>query len=172
MIRDRIRELVSIMESEGLDEIEVRKFLTTIRVARRRSGGVEVGRGGAGEPGTAEEEAPAVDSAPDGAVENVPAAVPDEDTAGGDEAFTADRSGLQKILSPMVGTCYMASGPEADPFVSPGQRVETGQVICIIEAMKLMNEIEAEVGGIIREVLVEDAQPVEFGQPLFLIESA
>jgi acetyl-CoA carboxylase biotin carboxyl carrier protein len=72
----------------------------------------------------------------------------------------------------MVGTFYRAPAPDADPYVEVGHRVEVGQTVCIIEAMKLMNEIESEVSGRIVEVLVENAQPVEFGQKLFLVEPA
>ena len=71
----------------------------------------------------------------------------------------------------MVGTFYRAPGPEAPPFVQLNQEIEPGQVICIIEAMKLMNEIKSEVKGKILEILVDNAEPVEFGQPLFLIET-
>jgi acetyl-CoA carboxylase biotin carboxyl carrier protein len=70
----------------------------------------------------------------------------------------------------MVGTYYRAPSPEADPYVQVGEVVEQGQVVCIIEAMKLMNEIESEVKGRIVEILVENAQPVEYGQPLYLLE--
>jgi acetyl-CoA carboxylase, biotin carboxyl carrier protein len=72
-----------------------------------------------------------------------------------------------EIKSPMVGTFYRAPSPEASPFVEAGQEIEVGQVICIVEAMKLMNEIKSEIKGRIIEVLVENAEPVEFGQPLF-----
>jgi acetyl-CoA carboxylase biotin carboxyl carrier protein len=75
---------------------------------------------------------------------------------------------LQK--APIVGTFYSSSSPEAASFVQVGDRVEIGKVLCIIEAMKLMNEIEAEVAGVVREILVSNAQPVEYGQPLFVIE--
>jgi acetyl-CoA carboxylase biotin carboxyl carrier protein len=74
------------------------------------------------------------------------------------------------IKSPMVGTFYRASSPDAEPYAKEGTRVEVGQTVCIIEAMKLMNEIKAEVAGTITKVLVENAQPVEFGQPLFVIK--
>ena len=74
------------------------------------------------------------------------------------------------VKSPIVGTFYRAADPNSPPFVSVGDRVKVGQVLCIIEAMKLMNEIEADVAGVIREILVENGQPVEFGQALFLIE--
>ena len=76
------------------------------------------------------------------------------------------------ISAPMVGTFYRAPGPEADPYAQVGQVVEAGQVVCIIEAMKLMNEIESEWRGKIIEVLAENAQPVEYGQPLFVLEKA
>ncbi|MFA4908882.1 MAG: acetyl-CoA carboxylase biotin carboxyl carrier protein, partial [Candidatus Omnitrophota bacterium] len=75
-----------------------------------------------------------------------------------------------EIKSPMVGTFYRAPSPEAPPYVEVNQPLETGQVICIIEAMKLMNEIKSEIKGRIVQILVDNAEPVEFGQPLFLIE--
>lgn len=74
------------------------------------------------------------------------------------------------ITSPMVGTFYRAPAPDADPYVQVGDTVKPDTVLCIVEAMKLMNEIKAEMSGIIRKILVENAQPVEFGQPMFLIE--
>jgi acetyl-CoA carboxylase biotin carboxyl carrier protein len=77
---------------------------------------------------------------------------------------------LKEIKSPMVGTWYKAPEPGADPYVKVGSRVTPGQTVCIIEAMKIMNEIEAEITGVIREVCVEDAQPVEFGQVLFRVD--
>jgi acetyl-CoA carboxylase biotin carboxyl carrier protein len=77
---------------------------------------------------------------------------------------------LKEIKSPMVGTWYKSPEPGADPYVKVGSRVTAGQTVCIIEAMKIMNEIEAEIAGVIREVCVEDAQPVEFGQVLFRVD--
>jgi acetyl-CoA carboxylase biotin carboxyl carrier protein len=79
-------------------------------------------------------------------------------------------SRLVSIEAPMVGTFYRASAPDAAPFVSEGDVVKEGQVLCIIEAMKLMNEIEAKAAGRIAKILVENAQPVEYGQPLFLVD--
>lgn len=73
------------------------------------------------------------------------------------------------VTSPMVGTFYRAPSPGADPFVQPGDTVKEGQTICIIEAMKLLNEIEADEGGVVREILVENGQAVEYGQPLFIL---
>ncbi len=78
--------------------------------------------------------------------------------------------GLKPIESPLVGTFYSAPSPDAPPYVKPGDEVSEETVVCIIEAMKVLNEIKAETRGIIRKVLVENAQPVEFGQPLFYIE--
>jgi biotin carboxyl carrier protein len=85
-------------------------------------------------------------------------------------APAAPASNLKAITSPMVGTFYCAPAPDADPFVEKGDSVDVGQTVCIIEAMKLMNEIEAEFKGRVVQVLVENAQPVEFGQKLFLVE--
>ncbi|HEY3065221.1 MAG TPA: acetyl-CoA carboxylase biotin carboxyl carrier protein [Methylomirabilota bacterium] len=79
-------------------------------------------------------------------------------------------AGLITIEAPMVGTFYRASGPTADPYVREGDVVKQGQILCIIEAMKLMNEIEAKIAGRVAKVLVENAQAVEYGQPLFLID--
>jgi acetyl-CoA carboxylase biotin carboxyl carrier protein len=77
---------------------------------------------------------------------------------------------LKEIRSPMVGTFYKAPEPGAEPYIKVGNRVSPGQTVCIIEAMKIMNEIEAEVAGVVREILVEDGQPVEFGQALFRVD--
>ncbi len=96
-------------------------------------------------------------------------AAPSLQTAGGERQLGPNQV---LIVAPMVGTFYRAPSPEADPYVGVGDIVEPGQVVCIIEAMKLMNEIESEWKGRIAEILVENAQPVEYGQPLFLLEKA
>ena len=91
----------------------------------------------------------------------------------GDPVVIVERPGhMATIESPMVGTFYRASGPTAEPYVQEGDVVKEGQIVCIIEAMKLMNEIEAKVAGRIAKILVENGQAVEYGQPLFLIEPA
>ena len=87
-----------------------------------------------------------------------------------EKAATAAPSNLHILTSPIVGTFYSAPSPDADPFVRIGDRVKKGQVLCIIEAMKLMNEIESDVDGTIREIYPQNAQAVEFGEPLFGIE--
>jgi acetyl-CoA carboxylase biotin carboxyl carrier protein len=80
---------------------------------------------------------------------------------------SAPPSDVVLVESPMVGNFYRASSPDADPFVQEGDRVEVGQTLCILEAMKLFNEFKSDHAGTVRKVLVDDAQPVEFGQPLF-----
>ena len=92
----------------------------------------------------------------------------------GDAAATAGAAATENLVaitSPMVGTFYRAPAPDADPYVEVGSVVEIGQTVCIVEAMKLMNEIESEVRGRVARILVENAQPVEFGQKLFLLEA-
>lgn len=79
-------------------------------------------------------------------------------------------AGCVEVRAPIVGTFYRAPAPDAPPYVKEGDRVEKGQVLCIIEAMKLMNEIESEVSGIVKKILVQNGEPVEYGQPLFLIQ--
>ena len=176
MLYDKIRDLVAILKSEDVDEIEVRHWWTTVRVVRRRT----VDRSAAADAaklGTGRESsitAPAPERPVDAAVSQtgtdesaaVRREIPAADAGGGDE------SEFDAIVSPMVGTFYRASAPDSEPFVDVGDRVEVGEILCIIEAMKLMNEIEADRSGVIKKVLVHDNQPVEFGQPLFLVESA
>ena len=101
-----------------------------------------------------------------------PAAAPAAVPATPDPASPAppeEAPAAEAINSPMVGTFYRSSSPDADPFIRVGDRVEEGTVVCILEAMKVMNEIQAEKSGEIAEVLVENGEPVEFGQPLFLL---
>jgi len=98
-------------------------------------------------------------------VVSVPAPMP------GGEAVTETRHQLLEVKSPMVGTFYRAPSPDAEPYVRVGDSVEPGKVLCIVEAMKLMNELECEVKGRVVEIVVENAQPVEFGQVLFRVDT-
>jgi acetyl-CoA carboxylase biotin carboxyl carrier protein len=113
---------------------------------------------------------PAVIAAPAGY--HAPTAAPPAAAGGEAEPREAPRApaGLKEIKSPMVGTFYKSPEPGADPYVKAGTRVSPGQTVCIIEAMKIMNEIEAEIAGVVREILADDAQPVEFGQVLFRVD--
>ncbi len=99
------------------------------------------------------------------AVERVPSEAPPPE-----RVSTGERANIKVITSPMVGTFYRAPAPDADPFVDVGASVSPGQVVCIIEAMKIMNEVESEYTGKVVSVLVENGQPVEYGEPLFEVE--
>jgi acetyl-CoA carboxylase biotin carboxyl carrier protein len=136
-------QLVQLAVSHNLVEIEVEQDGFRIRVVREHPPGASA------------------------------AAPPDQRTAATTQPASAETPaspGLVRVEAPMVGTFYRAPAPDAAPFVSEGDLVKEGQVLCIIEAMKLMNEIEARVAGRVAKVLVENAQPVEYGQPLFLVE--
>jgi oxaloacetate decarboxylase alpha subunit len=147
-LQRRIQELVQIMREEDLAEIEVRRWFSSLRVRR----------GGAEAVAAAAAPASASIAPPDAAATGVPPAEP-------------PAKNLVPITSPMVGTFYRAPAPDADPYIEMNEPVDVGQTVCIIEAMKLMNEIESEVRGRIHQVLVENAQPVEFGQVLFLVDT-
>jgi acetyl-CoA carboxylase biotin carboxyl carrier protein len=136
------RRLAGLLGELGLSEVEVESGDVRVRVQRA-----------AGPAATASPVAPAP-------------GVPDERPLVVDVRSTA----LVTVEAPMVGTFYRASSPTADPYVQEGDAVKEGQVLCIIEAMKLMNEIESKVGGRIARILVENGHAVEYGQPLFLVD--
>ncbi|MDB5043977.1 MAG: acetyl-CoA carboxylase [Deinococcus sp.] len=117
--------------------------------------------------------APAATASPAAPADVVPTASAPAATAAAPEAPAAPAKAASTgtpVKAPIVGTFYASSSPDAAPFVKIGDSVSAGQVLCIIEAMKLMNEIEAETGGVVREILVKNADPVEYGQTLFVIE--
>ena len=101
---------------------------------------------------------------------HVPAEHAHKEIAHDKKPLPADDSHLHRLTSPMVGTVYLSATPGADPFVEVGQTVKKGQTICLIEAMKMYNQIEADKSGVVTARLIENASPVEFGQPLFIIE--
>jgi acetyl-CoA carboxylase biotin carboxyl carrier protein len=101
---------------------------------------------------------------------SLPAAAPSAEQRTDTAARPAAAANLKEIRSPMVGTFYKAPEPGAEPYIKVGNRVTAGQTVCIIEAMKIMNEIEAEITGVVREINVEDSHPVEFGQVLFRVD--
>ncbi len=143
-----LKELIALMNEHQLVEIELEREGMKIRLRKAGGGGIEiVGPGPTLMP-----------ISPSAGAASLPASEAAQKLAG------------LGVKSPMVGTFYRAPAPEAPPFVEVGQEIEPGQVLCIIEAMKLMNEIKAEVKGRILQILVENAQPVEFGQVLFLVE--
>ncbi len=148
-----VKRLTDLLrESPEIGSIEVKGFFGTGIVITRTAQG-----GGMALPGPAPaHHAPAPPApAPSGPPPAAPAPVP---------------SNLKEVKSPMVGTYYSAPEPGAEPYARVGARVNSGQTVCIIEAMKIMNEIESEFSGVIREICVEDAQPVEFGQVLFRVD--
>ncbi len=152
---------------------ELRELRQLIRLVQRTGiGELEVSSGGRSVRISAVATAPAHGPAPVVAVRPAEPAPAAPEAAPAGAAAGAPASDLKAITSPMVGTFYRAPAPDADPFVETGDVVEPGQTVCIIEAMKLMNEIEAEFKGRVVQVLVENAQPVEFGQKLFLVEPA
>jgi acetyl-CoA carboxylase biotin carboxyl carrier protein len=146
-----------LRESPEIGSIEVKGWFGTGVVITRTNVGVPAN------PGMVTYAMPA--AAPAAA-----AAAPAAASGGAGEGPRPAAGGLKEIKSPMVGTFYKAPEPGADPYVKVGSRVTLGQTVCIIEAMKIMNEIEAEISGVVREVLVEDAQPVEFGQVLYRVD--
>ena len=147
----KLKKLIDLVEESGIAEIEGTEGEEKVRITRTTAAAAPVYAAPA--PAAAPVAAPA--AAPAAAA---PAAAP----------AARDLSNAQK--SPMVGTFYRAPGPNAAAFVEVGQQVKVGDTLCIIEAMKLMNEIEAEKSGVVKEILVENGTPVEYGEPLFIIE--
>jgi acetyl-CoA carboxylase biotin carboxyl carrier protein len=150
-----IRKLIHLVEESDIESLEIRRWFRTVKITKRHSNNHNGSSSGAAPKLV---DLPIATERPaEPAVERVPSAPP---------------SNLIEIKAPMVGTLYKAPSPGAPPFVKVNQTIAPGDVLCIIEAMKLMNEIEAEQGGRIVKILVEDAHPVEFGQPLFLLDPA
>ena len=153
-----IQELIKFVSKSGVSEVEIESkgFKINIKTPPYKRGG--------------QPEVQIVQAAPVAAqpVATAPQPVAEAAPAKAEEA--EDNGNYEDVKSPMIGTFYRSSSPEKDPFVSVGDEVKKGDVICIIEAMKLFNEIEAEVSGKIVKVLADDSSPVEYDQPLFLIE--
>ncbi len=154
-----IREILRAMEATGASEL-------TLETPDYK---IQIKRGPAEMPARVAATPPALPSLPaESAPKETPAEPVKEEAA--PEETADDCPNCVTIKAPIVGTFYRRPAPDAEPYVKEGDRVEKGQVLCIIEAMKLFNEIESEVSGIVRKILVEDGAPVEYGQPLFLIE--
>jgi acetyl-CoA carboxylase biotin carboxyl carrier protein len=155
---NEIQDLIKFVAKSGVSEVEIEKkdFKLVIKAEKKAADAPIIVQATA--PAAAPVAAPAPLAAPAPAAATTPA--------------PADDSKLITIKSPMIGTFYRSAGPDKDAFVSVGQSIGQGDTICIIEAMKLFNEIESEVAGKIVKVLVDDASPVEYDQPLFLVEPA
>jgi acetyl-CoA carboxylase biotin carboxyl carrier protein len=144
----KIKKLIELLEESGINELEIQEGEESVRISR--GGGTQV----APQPAAPQPAAPAP----------APEATPEPET----QAPAPEPEG-HPVRSPMVGTFYNAPSPDAPPFVEEGQVVQAGDVLCIVEAMKMMNQIEADKSGTIKAVLVENGEPVEFDQPLFSI---
>jgi acetyl-CoA carboxylase biotin carboxyl carrier protein len=154
----KIQALIRLVEQSDVDELEVSSWGKKVRIRKRISGN-----------GSNNSNSPQVNrSVPDKVFE----VVSPPKTEPSMQAPSAAKDNNLEIKSPMVGTFYRAPAPDAKPYVDIGDKVSRGQVVCIIEAMKIMNEIESEYDGRVVEVPVKNAQPVQFGQPLIIIEPA
>ena len=147
----KLKTLIDLVSESGVAELEITEGEDRVRIVNRNGAApVQVHQ-----PVTVAQPMPVPVPAPEAAPAPAPAAPQQTGTP---------------LTSPMVGTIYRAPSPGADPFVKVGDTVKKGQVVCIIEAMKLLNEVEADMDGTVKEVCVENGQPVEFGQSLFIIE--
>jgi acetyl-CoA carboxylase biotin carboxyl carrier protein len=144
----KVKKLIELLEKSGIAELEITEGEEAVRISRYSTSA----------PPPAAPAPPAASEAPKQPAVDLPVASPGE----------SDEDG-HRVLAPMVGTFYRASGPTADPFVSVGDRIDAGDTVCIIEAMKMMNQIEADVAGRILSIEVENGEPVEYGQLLFVI---
>lgn len=156
---EEIRELMKMVEEADISSFYLEHEGTTIEI-KKGAEQVVVANQAAAVPQTTTSVAAQV-------LPQAPVESPDNETS---EIGVSD-AGLHQIVSPMVGTFYQAPSPDSDPYVKVGDQVTADTKVCIIEAMKLMNEIEAEVNGTIEKVLVENGQLVEYGQPLFLVKT-
>jgi acetyl-CoA carboxylase biotin carboxyl carrier protein len=147
----KLKKLIDLVQESGISELEITEGEEKVKIVK--GGGVTL------------TPLAALAAAAPAVLQALPAAVP---AAAAAEEPPAGQEG-HVIKAPMVGTFYRASAPEAKPFVEVGDSVKAGQTVCIIEAMKLMNEIEADATGVIKAILVENGQPVEYGQPLFIL---
>ena len=154
-----VEKLIRSMDESTLDSIEIERGGTRIRLSKSPPAGA-----GPTQASGAATATPAPLTSP---LENTPQPEPPPQAAPPEVG-----EDWLEVTSPMVGTFFRAPSPGADPFTDVGQRIAGGQTLCIIEAMKLMNELEAEVEGTVREVLVENGEPVEYGQVLFRVEPA
>lgn len=152
----KIKKLIELIESSDIAELEIVEGEESVRISRNSSQPVYTAAPAMPAPAIAATAAPAA-----------PATGLNSSTPGTEEA---DIPSGETIDSPMVGTFYAAGSPTSSPFIKVGDSISVGDTLCIIEAMKMLNQIEAEKSGVVKAILVENETPVEFGQPLFVIE--
>jgi len=151
----KLKKLIDLVQESGIGEIEITEGEEKVRISRQLAS------------------QPIMMAAPTMQPMMAPGLMPGQSASGPSAPAAAPESAQpagHKLKSPMVGTFYRAPSPGAPPFVEIGQSVTKGQTLCIIEAMKLLNEIESDASGTVKAILVENGQPVEYGQPLFVIE--
>ena len=149
MWQDKVKEVINILENSNVNEIEITFWGRKIRVVKNAS------------------------SILSNSVSATPETIIQNDKISNNMRHEDDTEKIdsgEKILSPMPGVFYSSQAPEKPPFVSEGDKVKVGQVLCIIESMKIMNEIESELDGTVKKILVSNSNPVEFNQPLFIVE--
>lgn len=156
----KVKKLIELLEESGIDELEIQEGEASVRISRYSHHPWPVQQAVAQQPAVVTPTQPATPVAAS------PAAPQGSNSQQPTEATT--HNGHQ-VLSPMVGSFYQSPSPSSAPFVEPGQHVKEGDVLCIVEAMKMMNQIKADKSGVIEAVLVENGQPVEYDQPLFTI---
>ena len=145
----KVKKLIELLEESGISELEISEGEESVRISRHPRMAMQA-------PMVAQASAPAA-----------PAAAATPATAAGEHKPRADDN---TVTSPMVGTYYSASAPGSKPFVEIGTEIKVGQILCIIEAMKMMNQIESDKAGRVTAILAKNGEPVEFGQPLFIVE--
>lgn len=163
---DEIKELIKLIDETSIHELEIENEHTRITI-RKPNWTESLIVNSVPASGAVFNQPQIVPQVPDAAAQQLPQAAPQ---APAEETASVPADQLHQITSPMVGTFYAAPAPDAPPYVTVGSKVTEKTVVCIVEAMKLMNEIEAEVKGEIVEILVENGQLVEYGQPLFLVK--
>ena len=153
----KVKKLIDLLDTSNVDEIEIHEGEESVRISRHRPAVAPMA------PAT-----PAL-AVPPAAQQPTQVSVRSDPSAPADQAPDEQLPAGHIVTSPMVGTFYQAPSPGAKPFVEVGQRVQVGDTVCIIEAMKILNQIEADQAGVITAILAENGQPVEYGQPLFVI---
>ncbi|MGD1046558.1 MAG: acetyl-CoA carboxylase biotin carboxyl carrier protein [Bacteroidota bacterium] len=153
-----IKKIIKLVENSAIDEIELEEEGTKIKIARNRNSGIFV---------------QTANTAPMSGAQTVPSQISQRTPSVNPASLSVTpESKYHEVRSPIVGTFYRAPSPDAEPYIEVGQTVQVGTVMCIVEAMKLMNEIESDCNGTVVNVVAENGKPVEYNQVLFLIEKA